>query len=124
MSGCATSQLQPPTDPAVCLRPGEEATPTPDVWPIVVNRADVARALERNYAMALRQRGISGRAEVCLLVDETGRLTLTRLLKSSGYPELDSGALAVIGVMEFEPATLGNEPIRVWVVIPVSFSVR
>jgi protein TonB len=121
-SACATAQTFP--DPVACLSPAGEALPRPDVWPVVSNRGDVARALEREYRPELRRRGITGRTEICILVDELGSVQATRVERSSGIEAIDRAAIAVVSVMRFSPATLANQPTPVWIIIPVSFSLR
>jgi hypothetical protein len=41
--------------------------------------------------------------------------------RSSGYDALDQAALQVARTMEFRPAHSGDEPVPVWVAIPLVF---
>jgi TonB family protein len=121
-SACATGQTLP-LDPVPCLSPEGEDLPRPEVWPVPVNRSEIGRAFEAQYGPLLGLR-LSGRAGACVLVDETGEVVATRLETSSGAPEIDRAALEVVQVMQFEPARRGDQPMRVAVVIPISFEIR
>ena len=58
------------------------------------------------FPPALFARGIEGKVILRLFVDEAGRLSpeSTRVAESSGYPALDSAALAAVGRFRFAPA--------------------
>lgn len=111
--------------PAVTLStPSVRPRFTPySVAPEVINTADVTAALERAYPAALRQAGIGGRATVWFYIDETGRVLDRRLDESSGHRALDEAALGVAGVMRFSPALNRDQPVPVWVSIPITFQV-
>lgn len=74
------------------------------------------------YPVAVYQQRISGTVLLRLFVDETGRIVpdSTRIQESSGYPALDSAALAAAPRLHYAPAlrngvvvaTLFTQPIR------------
>jgi protein TonB len=72
----------------------------------------------------LRDAGIGGIVRVWFHVDETGGVTATRLMETSGSDVLDEAALRVASTMEFEPAMNRGEPVAVWVAFPIRFEVR
>lgn len=92
------------------------------VAPELQNRADVARALVRNYPPLLRDAGIGGSPTVHFFIDEEGTPQKMLIGKSSGYPALDAAALAVAGTMRFSPARNRDRIVPVWVEIPIVFS--
>lgn len=94
------------------------------VRPELRNRAEVARALERNYPPLLRDAGIGGETLVWFFIDENGRVQRTQINKSSGYDALDQAALTVAEQMEFSPALNRDKKVPVWVAIPIVFSSR
>lgn len=94
------------------------------VAPEVTNRTEVQRALVREYPPLLRDAGIGGTVNVWFFIDETGEVVRTRLVRSSGRPELDAAALHVAGVMHFTPAFKRDDPVAVWVQMPIRFEVR
>ncbi len=93
--------------------------------PSLTNRAHVARQLERHYPPLLRDAGISG--EVVLrfriLTDGTVDSATVRVMQSTheGFAE---PAATVARQARFRPARLGGVPVRVWVEIPLTFSVQ
>lgn len=94
------------------------------VAPAITNRAEVARALEREYPSVLRDAGIGGTVRVLFHIDETGAVVETRLAESSGHPGLDGAAEKVAEVMRFTPAVNRDRRVAVWVSFPIVFEVR
>ena len=92
--------------------------------PRLNNRTTVSQALVRRYPRLLRDKGIGGSAVVHFQVREDGRVAYKTVSASSGYCELDMAAIEVARVMRFDPATIDDEPLMVWVEIPINFSAR
>ena len=117
-------QLPPP--PAVAQ--GSLAEPRPfspfTVRPEILNRAEVARAMEREYPPLLRDAGIGGTVSVHFYVDEEGVVRETRIQESSGYPVLDEAALDVADAFRFSPALNRDRRVPVWVAFPIRFRVQ
>lgn len=92
--------------------------------PSVVNRDEVAAAMEREYTAELCAARVVGMAQVFISIDATGTVTDVRVDRSSGRPELDRAALGVARVMKFKPALNGETPVAVWVSLPITFQTR
>lgn len=105
------------------LRAGPQYVPR-TVEPELQNRAEVQRALVREYPAMLRDAGIGGSPTVWFLIDENGRVIDRRLSQPSGYAQLDDAAMAVASVMRFSPAYNREDPVQVWVEIPIRFTAR
>jgi TonB family protein len=131
----APGELRPtraPAAPAAPARPGEvrpAAPPAPtftpfDTRPELLNRAEVARALEQAYPAMLRDAGIGATAQVWIYIDAEGAVSRARVRESSGYPQLDEAAQAVAREMRFAPARHRGEPVAVWIQLPVTFIAR
>jgi protein TonB len=104
---------------------GEVPSFTPfTVAPVVQNRDEVSRTLEREYPPVLRDAGVGGRAIVWLRLDEQGIVQDVQINTSSGHPALDQAALRVGQIMKFSPAMNRDKVVPVWVSVPVSFQVR
>ncbi len=75
------------------------------------------------YPAALAQQGIEGTVLLRLFADSTGRLDAdsTRIAESSGYPALDSAALAGGRRLQFAPALLRGAPVAGAFIQPVHF---
>jgi TonB family protein len=76
-----------------------------------------------HYPPALLEQGIEGRVLLQLYVDSAGVLSpdSTRLAESSGYPALDSAALAGAAELRFSPALLQGRPVAAPFLQPVQF---
>ncbi len=75
------------------------------------------------YPMALYQQRISGTVLVRLFVDENGKVApeSTRVKESSGYPALDSAALAAAPKLHYAPALRNGVPVATLFTQPIHF---
>jgi len=94
------------------------------VKPDVKNRAEVQRALEREYPPLLRDAGIGGQVMVWFFIDEQGAVQNTLVNQSSGHKALDDAALKVAEVIEFTPALNRDKRVPVWISLPITFTTR
>ena len=92
--------------------------------PEITNRAEAIAALMREYPPALRDAGTAGTVEVWLYVSETGQTLHSRISKSSGEEQFDQAALRVAAVLRFTPARIRDEPVPVWIQVPITFAVQ
>lgn len=119
------SDLPPPPDNSAAADVSSAPTFTPyTVAPDLINRAEVGRALEREYPPLLRDAGIGGSARVWFFIDEDGRVQDTRIDQSSGHAQLDEAALKVADMMRFTAALNRDKKVPVWVAFPITFQVR
>jgi TonB family protein len=104
------------------MRLTDHATPPPvspaEDPPVAINPVSPVR-----YPPALLEQGIEGRVLLRLYVDSGGALVpdSTRLAESSGYPALDSAALAGSRELKFSPALLQGRPVAAPFLQPVQF---
>jgi protein TonB len=73
------------------------------------------------YPAIARRRGYEGIVLVEVLVSREGRVQELRLSQSSGYSMLDQAAMASMKRWLFEPATINEEKVEMWVKVPVRF---
>ena len=108
-----------------CSRPEADTVKLPenpvqrgDEPPVLVNRVSPV-----TYPSALLARGIEGKVVLRLFVDTLGRLSpdSTRLAESSGYPAMDSAALAAVAEFRFAPALRNGVPVAAAFLQPVHF---
>jgi TonB family protein len=92
-------------------------TPAEDP-PVAINPVSPVR-----YPAALLQQGIEGSVLLRLYVDSAGVVIpdSTRIAESSGYPALDSAALAGAPELRFSPALLRGRPVAAPFLQPVQF---
>lgn len=78
------------------------------------------------YPPALLAQGIEGTVLLKLYVDSMGQLARdsTRIAESSGYPALDSAALATAPTLRFAPAMRDGQPVALTFLQPVVFRSR
>lgn len=110
----------PPTQATVDVSDQPVFTPF-TVAPEVRNRADVQRALEREYPSMLRDAGIGGTVIVWFYINEQGVVETVQVNESSGHAQLDDAALRVAQQFEFTPALNREDIVAVWVQIPIQF---
>jgi TonB family protein len=113
----------PPTQGAVDI--SEQPTFTPfEVEPEVRNPQEVRAALAREYPSILRDAGIGGVVLVYFFIDEEGVVQNAHVQTGSGHAALDGAALRVAYAFRFSPALNREQPVPVWVQIPIRFETR
>lgn len=118
-------RLPPPPDTMLSRAAPEEPHFTPfTVKPDIKNRAEVERALEREYPPLLKDAGIGGSVEVWFQIDEEGVVQQTLVRTSSGQSALDAAALKVAEVIQFTPALNRDRRVPVWISLPITFNAR
>ena len=95
-----------------------------DVKPDYRNKAEMERALSREYPPLLRDAGIGGTTIVWFYIDENGRVQRTLVHTPSGHKALDDAALKVADVAVFTPALNRDKPVPVWIQLPITFTTR
>jgi periplasmic protein TonB len=75
-----------------------------------------------SYPDEARRANIDGTVVVMVLVGHDGSVKDVRMQKS--IPALDAAAMACVRQWKFKPATAKGEPVAVWVIIPVRFTLH
>jgi periplasmic protein TonB len=113
--GCGTRD-----DGSVRLTTGTTVASTDpaDQPPVAVNPVSPVE-----YPTALREQGIEGRVLLRLYADSQGTLVAesTKVAESSGYPALDSAAMAGAPKLRFSPARRNGRPVAGAFLQPVHF---
>ena len=91
---------------------------TADQPPVAINPVS-----PMDYPLALLEQGIEGRVLLRLYADSQGSLVpdSTRIAESSGYPALDSAALAGAPSLRFSPALRHGHPVAGAFLQPIHF---
>ena len=74
------------------------------------------------YPETLWDEGVEGQAVVMALVGAEGTVDSVYVRQTSGWEEMDSAAVRGARVLRFEPGRRGEDPVDVWVRLPVRFS--
>lgn len=91
------------------------------VAPDLTNRRQALNAVLREWPDAMKQAGIQGVVVVWFFIDETGEVKNVEVSQSSGISQLDEAALRAAREFEFSPALNRDEPVPVWVALPITF---
>jgi TonB family protein len=113
LSGCGK-----PDDGTIRLAARDTATGTADQPPVAINSVS-----PMVYPSALLEQGIEGRVLLRLYADSIGAIVhdSSRIAESSGYPALDSAALAGAATLRFSPALRHGRPVGGPFLQPVHF---
>ena len=76
------------------------------------------------YPRKARRRGVEGVVLLEVLVDVSGWVADLRVLSSSGHRLLDKAALKSVKKWRFIAARRGDEPVEMWVRVPVRFELK
>ncbi len=61
---------------------------------------------------------------IWILIDVEGRVARSVLRQTSGRDTFDQAALKVAEIMRFEPALYSDEPVAVWLTVPIRFKME
>lgn len=102
---------------AACKSAGEERARNAEAPPVALGEPAV------EYPPALFMQGIGGSVELRLFVDSAGRVVpeSTTVQRSSGYPALDSAALAAAPRLRYAPGRRGGRPAAMMFLQPIQF---
>ncbi len=106
----------PPAPPAPPAPPPEPPPPEPLV------KARSLTPPNPVYPDSARSAGIEGVVVVRAYVNTSGTVTRTKVMRSSGNPDLDQAAQEAVAKMKFEPAHRGDTPVESKPDISVRFS--
>jgi protein TonB len=76
------------------------------------------------YPDSARRAGIQGITLLKLRVLENGKVGQVMIEKTAGHSDLDRAAADAVKKWLFEPARRGQEPVAVWVLLPVQFQLH
>jgi protein TonB len=90
-------------------------------------RRVIPRAVEQQhpaYPASARRARIQGTTLLAVLIADDGRVAEIVVKESSGHPDLDEAAAHAVRRWRFTPARRGDDPIAMWVELPVEFRLR
>jgi protein TonB len=77
-----------------------------------------------DYPRIARHRGYQGTVILEVLVDENGAVRKVKTARTSGHKVLDRAAEAAVESWRFAPGRRGDDPIQMWVKVPVRFELE
>jgi protein TonB len=104
----ATTELAPP-------RPAAQPTPTSNPNPVrVAAVADFNTCAKPEWPKASLRNEETGTVTLSFLIGIDGRVADSKVVKSSGFRDLDKAALAGIAKCKFKPAMVDGKPEQAW----------
>ncbi|MCD6117245.1 energy transducer TonB [bacterium] len=76
------------------------------------------------YPEIAKKAGIEGQVVIYALVDEKGNVVRTKVVKTLGPNGCDEAAISAIRAVKWKPAMQRDMPVKVWVSVPVNFTLR
>jgi periplasmic protein TonB len=76
------------------------------------------------YPATARRLGIQGTTLLRVFVSTDGRVTDVAVERTAGHGDLDDAAADAVRRWRFEPARRGDEPVAMWVLLPVEFRLK
>ena len=73
------------------------------------------------YPEIARKAGAEGRVEVQTQIDVNGEVISTKVVQSLGSNGCDEAAVAAIRAVKWKPAMNRDQPVKVWILIPIDF---
>jgi protein TonB len=80
--------------------------------------------VQPRYPTSARRLGIQGTTLLRVFVAGDGRVTEIAVERTAGHADLDEAAAEAVRRWRFEPARRGDEPVSMWVLLPVEFRLR
>lgn len=77
-----------------------------------------------DYPALSRKLGEEGKLTLQVELDESGRISNTRIINSSGYSRLDNAALAAVKTWRCRPAVRNGQPVRAIALQPFNFVIQ
>ena len=114
----STVEREAPADEGTYELSAVEELPRP------TNTADLSRQLARNYPPLLRDAGVTGTVQVRMRVLEDGRVDGESIqITSSTHEQFDEPTMRAVRVLRFRPAKVNGRPVKVWVDLPIQWTV-
>ena len=88
----------------------------------LTEKPKVLSAAKPVYPEPARKAGVEGKVILKVLIDTDGKVSQTRILKST--PPLDPAAIAAAKKFKFAPAKMNGKPVKVWMTIPFQFRLK
>jgi protein TonB len=92
--------------------------------PRPTNIADLRRQLERNYPPLLRDARVTGTVQVRMRVMEDGTVDAGSIqVTSSSHEQFNDPTIRSVQRLRFRPAKVNGRPVKVWVELPIQWTV-
>lgn len=87
-------------------------------------KPQILQSAQPKYPEEARKNGLVGTAFVEVLVDEYGKVTSSKIKKSSGYKLLDDASMEAAQDFKFSPGKKDGKTVKTQMVIPFKFKLK
>jgi protein TonB len=108
--------------PAVASAPSRDPGATGAVTRVA--RPQGGYQVRPGYPASARRLGVQGVTLLKVHVLADGRVGHVVVQETAGHPDLDQAAADAVRRWRFDPARRGDEPVAVWVLLPVEFRLK
>ena len=95
-----------------------------NISPVNAKKPQLIGKMDVKYPERMRKLEVEGLVVVGAALDEQGLVFDTRVMKSSGYEELDNAAVEALRNARFTPAMQGDKSLAVKISVPVNFKLN
>ena len=121
--GRPTLDVVPDTTPLI--QPAPLSVAVVDQPPRVINRDQIAERMRDLYPLRYRMAEVEGVVLVQLVVSTDGHVEADGLtIVSSTFPEFEGPSRELVQALRWEPARRNGQPVRVWVRLPVNWTIH
>ncbi len=111
--------------PAVPAAPAVAAAVAPSVrGPVTVSGVEYLSPPKVEYPLSAKRAGIEGKVMLRVLIDEKGQAQRADIQQSSGHARLDDAARSAAMRALFKPHLEDGQPMPVYALIPISFTLK
>ncbi len=111
-----------PAGPAVASAPSRDSGSTGKITQLA--RPQGGYQVRPGYPQSARRLGIQGTTLLKVHVLTDGRVGDVVVQETAGHPDLDQAAADAVRRWRFDPARRGNDPVAMWVLLPVEFRLK
>lgn len=120
-SRITTTETQTDTPPASVAHDADQPAPEPeirDAYPLYQSNPPPS------YPQQARKRGFQGTVILKVLIGTDGNVSDIDIQETSGHSILDQAARETVGGWRFKPGYRGNEPVEMWIRVPIRFELK
>jgi len=111
-------------EPQVAAAPPAPPAPVAPAAPKTVSGVEYVQAPQPDYPPIAKRMGEEGKVMLRVLVSERGHPEKVDIQKSSGFARLDEAARQAAMRALFKPHLENGEPVAVYALIPINFSIQ
>ncbi|MFZ3047517.1 MAG: energy transducer TonB [Desulfatirhabdiaceae bacterium] len=121
VSRITKAETQTDTSPATDAHDAHQPAPEPEIreaYPLYQSNPPPS------YPQQARKRGFQGTVILKVLIGTDGNVSDIDIQETSGHSILDQAARETVGGWIFKPGYRGNEPVEMWIRVPIRFELK